>query len=237
MTAPHPATDGQPFAAVIFDFNGVLLWDNPLHEEAFARFSVRFRQSPITREEMRRALHGRVNRDIMEYILGRAPTEAEAQAMAEEKETLYRELARAEGDAYRLSPGAIELLDYLVAHDIPRAIATSSPKSNVDFFIERLHLLRWFDEVRIVYDDGRYPGKPAPGIYLETAQRLGLPPARCLVVEDSLMGIESARRAGAGAIIGIGPSASEAVAGGLPGVRLTIPDLTRFPRQLLSTPA
>ena len=191
----------ERFDGVIFDFNGVLLWDNHLHEEAWRRTSARLRGAPLSDEEMRREVHGRVNRDIFAYVLGRAVSREEMQPLMEEKERTYRQLALASGAAYRLSPGAVELLDFLAAAAIPRAIATSSPGVNVAFFIEQLDLHRWFAPEHIIHDRGLYPGKPAPGIYLEAAEQLGLVPARCIVVEDSIAGIASAHGAGIGGIV------------------------------------
>jgi len=164
-------------------------------------------------------------------------TDDEARPLAEEKEVIYRDLARA-APAYHLSPGAVESLDYLTAHNVPRAIATSSPAVNVAFYVETLGLSRWFDPLHIIYDRGLYPGKPAPDIYLEAAERLALSPARCVVVEDSLAGIRSAHDAGSGAIVAIGPPADHAALGALPGVSAVIVDLGSFPRELLPvTPA
>lgn len=225
-------TNERNLGAVIFDFNGVLLWDNPLHEEAWRRFSAQLRGTPMSLDEMRTEVHGRTNRDILTYVIGHTPDEAELHELAEGKEGFYRRLALESGDAYHLAPGAVEFLDFLVAHNIPRAIATSSPASNVTFFIEQLNLLRWFDEADIIYDEGRYPGKPAPFIYLEAAGQLGLPPERCVVVEDAIRGIEAAYNAGAGAIVGVSSTTSAADLAALPGVDAVIPDLTRFPREL-----
>jgi HAD superfamily hydrolase (TIGR01509 family) len=226
----------QQFAGILFDFNGVLLWDNHLHEEAWRHYSTQLRGTPLTQAEMARQVHGRVNRDIFAYLLGRPPQPAELQTMLEEKEQRYRSLALACGDDYRLSPGAIGLLDRLAERRIPRAIATSSPWVNVAFFIERLKLGRWFAPEHIIYDRGLYPGKPAPGIYLEAAARLGLPPRRCVVVEDALAGIEAAQAAGVGEIIAIGPPSEHPALLALPGVSAAIPDLTRFPLEVLEEP-
>ncbi|CUS06133.1 conserved protein of unknown function [Candidatus Promineifilum breve] len=225
----------ERFDGVIFDFNGVLLWDNHLHEEAWRRTSARLRGAPLSDEEMRREVHGRVNRDIFAYVLGRAVSREEMQPLMEEKERTYRQLALASGAAYRLSPGAVELLDFLAAAAIPRAIATSSPGVNVAFFIEQLDLHRWFAPEHIIHDRGLYPGKPAPGIYLEAAEQLGLVPARCIVVEDSIAGIASAHGAGIGGIVAIGPAAEHAALAALPGVGAVITDLRHFPWAWLST--
>lgn len=226
-------TDNQ-FDGVIFDFNGVLLWDNHLHEEAWRRFSARLRGHPMSMDEMKHAVHGRVNRDIFEYVLGRAIAEDELRPLSEEKEAIYRQLAVGAGADYKLSPGAVELLDFLAASDIARAIATSSPRVNVDFFIERLGLLRWFAAEHIIYDRGRYPGKPAPDIYIEAAGRLGRPPAHYLVVEDSIAGIISAHDAGIGAIVAIGPASEHHALARRPGVRHVIVDLGLFPREMIA---
>lgn len=223
----------KQYDGVIFDFNGVLLWDNHLHEEAWRRFSERLRGVPMSIDEMKVAVHGRVNRDILEYVLGRRPDDDETHVLAGEKETLYRRLAMESPETYRLSPGAAELLDYLVANNIPRAIATSSPPGNVAFFIEHLDLLHWFTPEHIVHDRGLYPGKPGPGIYLEAAACLGLHPNRCMVVEDAVMGIESANNAGIGAIVGISTTESRNTLAALPGVQVVIPDLGSFPRHIL----
>lgn len=222
------------FEGVIFDFNGVLLWDNHLHEEAWRRFSARLRGTPMSDEEMRRQVHGRVNLDIFAYVLGRAVTQAEMQPLMEEKEATYRQLALESIEDYRLSPGATALLDDLAAAAVPRAIATSSPAVNVAFFIEHLELSRWFAPAHIIHDRGLYPGKPAPDIYLEAAERLGIAPHHCIVVEDSIAGITSARAAGIGGIVAIGPSVDHAALAALPGVGAVIEDLRQFPRAWLS---
>lgn len=222
------------FSGVIFDFNGVLLWDNHLHEEAWRRFSKRLRGYPLTDEEMKLAVHGRVNRDIFEYVLGRPVEDSQLQPLVEEKEAIYRQLALDTVESYRLSPGATGLLDFLAGHNIPRAIATSSPWVNVAFFIEHLDLHRWFAPEHIIYDRDLYPGKPAPDIYLEAAARLGDAPARFIVVEDSVAGIRSAYDAGIGAILGIGPAEAHAGLTQLPGVVMAVETLAGFPREMLA---
>ena len=225
------------FDGIIFDFNGVLLWDNHLHEEAWRRYSARLRGYPMTVEEMQLAVHGRVNRDIFEHVLGRPVGEAELGPLIEEKEAIYRQLALDAILDYQLSPGAAGLLDFLAANDIKRAIATSSPRVNIDFFIQHLDLYHWFTPETIIYDRGLYPGKPAPDIYLEAADRLGGLPERFVVVEDAVAGIQSATAAGIGAIVAIGPAESHARLAALPGVTAVIQDLTGFPRSLLAEPA
>ena len=232
----HTQTDDKRLFGVIFDFNGVLFWDNPLHEEAWRQYSARLRGRPLTEQEMVEQVHGKVNRDIFAYVLGAPPTDEVLARLAEEKEIIYRRLCLEAGEAFRLSPGAVELLDFLAAHDVPRAMATSSPWVNLSFYIEHLHLGCWFGPAQLIYDRGHYPGKPAPDIYLEAAEALALPPAACVVVEDSLAGIAAARAAGIGRIIALGPAERHAELAALPGVTDVIGELNQFPRHLLAKP-
>ncbi|MFN2104070.1 MAG: HAD family hydrolase, partial [Candidatus Promineifilaceae bacterium] len=125
------------------------------------------------------------------------------------------------------------LLDFLVEREIPHTIATASGKGNVDFFVEHLDLGRWFDATKIVYDDGTMAGKPAPDFYLAAAQRLGLPPERCIVIEDSISGLRAAQAAGIGRVIALLGDGGHARRGQLPRGVQTINDLRDFDRTLL----
>lgn len=91
-------------------------------------------------------------------------------------------------------PGAVELVDYVAAHNIPHAIASSSPMSIIDAIIESQG---WGDifTVRCSADDEK-AGKPAPDVYLAAARRLGVEPSRCLALEDSPNGSRAAVAAG-----------------------------------------
>ena len=84
-----------------------------------------------------------------------------------------------------------------------RTIATMSEWDNVKFYIDNFHLEQWFDIDKIVYSNGTIPGKPAPDIFLIAAQKIGLSPSDCIVVEDAIAGIKSASNAGIGRIIAI----------------------------------
>ena len=78
-----------------------------------------------------------------------------------------------------------------------------SEEVNVRFFIKEFNLSKWFDIEKIVYDNGKIKGKPAPDIYLAAAKKLNLLPQECIVVEDALSGIEAAYRAGIGKIVAV----------------------------------
>jgi HAD superfamily hydrolase (TIGR01509 family) len=219
------------FRGLIFDLNGVLWWDGPLQEQAWRQFSAQVRGWPLSAEELGVHVHGRNNRHTLEYLIGHPIEQQELERLAGEKEAIYRQLCLEQGSAFRLSPGAAELLDLLAAHELPKAIATAADSINVAFFVEHLHLDRWFDPVRIVYDDGSRPGKPAPDIYRAAARVLELTPAQCVVVEDSRSGLEAARAAGIGHVIALGPVERHGELARLPGVDLVIETLREFPSE------
>lgn len=216
------------YRGVIFDFNGVLLWDNDLHENAWRQYSARLRGRSLSAAEMATQVHGRVNADIFAYLLDRPVAGEELLALAEEKEVIYRDLCLSAGDRFRLSPGAVALLDELQRQAVPFAIATSSAEPNVRFYRQHLGLDRWFSRERLIYDRGLYPGKPAPDIYREAAGRLGCSPEQCIVVEDSMAGIRAAVAAGVGWVVALGPEAKHPELLAWPGVNEAIVDLSRF---------
>ncbi len=191
------------YLRIIFDFNGVLWWDKHLQERAWRQFAEQWQGISLTGEVMGTHVHGRNNQHTLEYLAGSRLNDDTMEQLSEQKEIIYRELCLAQEDSFELSPGAKELLDDLASNGIPRTIATASGKENLDFFFEHLNLSRWFDRQCIVYDDGTRPGKPAPDIYLQAAQTLGLDPSDCVVVEDSLSGIQAAFAAGIGYIIAL----------------------------------
>ncbi len=174
----------------IFDLDGTVVDNMPVHAEAFAIFVERHGLRPLTLDDRKR-LDGRRNRDIFPDLFGRELTDAEQAAFADEKEALYRELS-----AGRLSPaaGLARLLDRLDAHAIPVAVATSAPPENVAHTLAQLGLASRL--TRIVRSDEVPRGKPFPDVFLAAARRLGVPPADCVAFEDAPIGIIAARDAG-----------------------------------------
>lgn len=215
----------RKYSGIIFDFNGVLWWDRALQEQAWRRLAKQQFGITLTDELLETEVHGRNNRHTLEFLSKRELDKNEVRQLSEQKEIYYRDLCLALGDEFKLSPGAENLLNHLAAHNISRTIATASGKGNVDFFREHLLLDRWFDPKMIVYDDGSRPGKPSPEVYWQAADKLRLPPADCIVVEDSLSGIQSALAAGIGHIVAISSDARTAKNSQLDGVDLVIENL------------
>lgn len=181
--------------AVVFDMDGVIVNSNPYHKIALQQFARKYSHE-LEEEEMKKKIYGRTNREWLTNLFGTLPDE-QLIAYAEEKEALYRQLFEKD-----IAPvkGLIGFLDLLDRHHIPRAIGTSAPRSNVDFTLLRTATSKYFD---IIVDDRSIThSKPHPEIYLKVAQQLGLPPNRCIVIEDSLSGVESGQAAGC-SVIGI----------------------------------
>ena len=188
---------------IIFDFNGTLFWDSHLHFEGWREYSKLLRGFEFTDAEMREKMFGHTNADIIEYCIGRKPTDEMVEKYGKEKEALYRKRCLLEPENFQLAPGVVEFLDYLKEKKIPMTIATMSEWDNVEFYIKEFNLAKWFDIDKFVYSDGTIPGKPAPDIFMIAAKRLGFLPSQCVVVEDAIAGINSAKTAGIGKIVAI----------------------------------
>jgi len=220
-----PPIHHAPFSGLIFDFNGVLFWDDLLQRKSWRKFTAQLRDAPLTDEEIETHVHGRNGKHTMQYLLGHTISQARADELTEAKEFIYRQMCLALDGDFRLSPGAVNLLDILVERQIPHTIATASDKNNVDFFVEHLELGRWFEIDKIVYDNGQIAGKPAPDLYLKAAKNLNLTPEKCVVVEDSHSGIQAAHKAGVGHLIALGPKATHEALAQLEGVDQVIRSL------------
>ena len=218
----------EAYAGVIFDFNGTLFWDTPLHNRAWDAFLERHGIF-LSDAEKTRVIHGRNNRTIFEDLLGRRLAESELADLIEEKETVYRDRCRRESPG--LAPGAAPFLDFLADRGIPRTIATASGRANVKFFFEFLGLTRWFSFPDVVWDDNRIQGKPAPDYYLAAARKLALSAAVCLVFEDSFAGIRAAQNAHAGRIIIVDSTGQDYRAFG----HQVITDFSQVDRSVLSS--
>ncbi len=216
------------YKGIIFDFNGTLFFDSEMHLEAWREFSAKLRGTPFSDEEMRHHMFGRTNHDIIKYAIGKEPSPELVEKLGFEKEELYRNRCRAMGDACKLAPYAVEFLNYLKINNIPRTIATMSDKDNVDFYIEHFKLANWFDTDKIVYSDGKIKGKPAPDIYQIAAEKLGLAPLDCVVVEDAVSGIEAAKAAGIGKIVAIASMEPVDLYKNIRAVDLIIKDFSNF---------
>ncbi len=93
-----------------------------------------------------------------------------------------------------LKPGVQEYLDKMMAARVPMAVATATARPLVEKVLAHHHLTDYFQCITTVAEVGI--GKHDPRIYLATASKMGIPPQQCVVFEDSLAGIRSAKAAG-----------------------------------------
>ena len=221
------------YRGIIFDFNGVLFSDGDLQEESWQVMAGKLRGREMSDEEFDLHMHGRSNAYVLSYLAGRQITGDELADLTEVKESLFRRLCLETPNRMTLSSGAEDLLEWLKVTGVPRTIATSSGIRNVEFYIEHLHLGRWFEAGKLIYDDGVRPGKPAPDMYLAAARNIGVEPSGCVVAEDAVSGVMAAQAAGIGYIVGIGASAGHASLLTSKGAAMVIETLRDFPRERL----
>lgn len=178
--------------ALIFDMDGVLTDNLELHEAAWLDFAQKIGVK-TEKEDIRKTIFGRRNKEIMDSVFGRHLVSLEIEKLIAQKEKVYMNLAKG-----RLKPLS-GLLDFLTAaktRNIPMAVATSSEKEVLIFTLNELGLNEFFPKVRLSANDVK-EGKPSPEIFQICAIRLGYEAEDCLVFEDSIPGIRAARSSGA----------------------------------------
>lgn len=181
-------TNREPLA-VIFDVDGVLIDSYGPHFESWRRVA-RERGIDYTESMFARGF-GRTSREIIagDWELPDVTAE-EIAALDEEKEATFREIV---ADDYPAMPGATELTRRLWEEGFAVAVGSSGPAKNVALAIERLEIGSYLSAW--VTGDDVTRGKPDPQIFLRAAEKLGVAPERCVVVEDAPAGIEAAQRA------------------------------------------
>jgi beta-phosphoglucomutase family hydrolase len=175
--------------AVIFDWDGVVVDSSSHHERSWEILAAQ-RGLPLPPDHFKRGF-GKKN-NIIIPDLGWATAPAEIDALAHTKEEIYRDLVRQHG--IEPLPGVRALLAALHEAGVPCAIGSSTERANLDLLLDLMDLRKFFRV--IVSGEEVVHGKPDPSIFLLAAERLGLAPADCLVIEDALVGLEAARRAG-----------------------------------------
>jgi HAD superfamily hydrolase (TIGR01509 family) len=176
-------------AAVIFDMDGVLLDSGAHHRDAWRQLLADLGLEPAP-DFWRRTI-GRPAEEAVAHLLERPVPPAEAAALARRKREHYARLA---ARGMLPVPGAPSFVGVLAAGGVPRAVATSASRHDVETLLTAIGVRQHF-EVVVTADDVRW-GKPNPEVYLRAATGLGLPPKGCLVFEDSVVGVHAARSAG-----------------------------------------
>jgi beta-phosphoglucomutase len=176
--------------AVLWDMDGTLIDSEEFHWISW-RDTMEKEGVPITREQFL-ATFGQRNDSIIPQLLGPAATPERIERISTAKEELYRDLVRMHG--MKPLPGVATWLQRLHETGWLQAIASAAPRENIDVVLEALSATHLFQAIASAEDV--HHGKPNPEVYLVAAYRLGAFPARSIVVEDAVAGVEGARRAG-----------------------------------------
>ncbi|NNE00861.1 MAG: HAD-IA family hydrolase [Pirellulaceae bacterium] len=177
----------EKYDGLIFDCDGTLTDSMPLHyiawRETMAAYGIDFT------EERFYAMGGMPTDRIVAVLAAEQSMELNAREVADEKESAFI------ASIAKLLP-RIDVCDIARAHHgrIPLAVASGSARNSVIQQLDHLRLTDLFDSIVASEDTTRH--KPEPDVFLEAARRLGVEPVKCLVYEDSPLGIDAAIAAG-----------------------------------------
>jgi beta-phosphoglucomutase len=181
-----PATDGY---GAIWDMDGTLVDTAELHFQAWEAV-CRGLGRDFSRADFA-ATFGRRNPEIFAALFGDRLSAAEAATWGDRKEELYRAAA---GRGVELLPGVRALLEGLHRAGFRQAIGSSAPRANLELILRLTGIERFFAAIIGMEETQR--GKPDPQVFQVAAEHLGVPPARCVVLEDAVAGVQAARGAG-----------------------------------------
>jgi beta-phosphoglucomutase len=186
--------------AVIFDFNGIIVDDEPIHFELFQRV-LKEEDINLTEADYYARYLGCDDRGAFTTAYrehGRALSDSKLAQLIERKAAYYREEIKSK---IRVFPG-IQTLVPTLAKKLPLAIASGALRHEIEIILSSIGLLANFRAIVSAEDVPR--GKPEPEIFLKALAQLNaalssdhpISPAECLVIEDSKEGIRGARHAG-----------------------------------------
>ena len=174
--------------AVVFDLDGVLVDSGAHHRDAWVAMCRDCGVTPPP--EFWRLTIGRPAEEAVALLVGDIDL-AETRRLADLKREHYARLARRGVVAVA---GAGAFVETLARAGVPRAVATSASRRDLERVLGALGLARHLD-VAVTADDVRW-GKPHPEVYLKAADELGVDAAACVVFEDAIVGVQAARAAG-----------------------------------------
>jgi HAD superfamily hydrolase (TIGR01509 family) len=174
--------------AVIFDLDGTILINNEAYDVAFSTVLKKYRND----------IQGNVNHTGGIGVKENWKNLKEKYELPEdiliddlEKQTQEKYLQNM--DLIKVREGFEELAKEVKESGLMTALATGNDKETTDKILEHFGLQKYFDVVTTIYEAGK--PKPEPDIFLLAAERLGVEPVECVVIEDSEAGIESANNA------------------------------------------
>ncbi|WNI24147.1 HAD family hydrolase [Streptomyces sp. ITFR-16] len=179
------------YELVIFDNDGVLVDSEPIANTILAGYLTELGHPTSYEESLRDYMGSAVHRvhDLVEERGGE-------KLPADFDDTLHARIFTAFQQQLEPVPGVDDLLGQLVADGVPYCVASSSSHERIRVSHTSTGLDQWFEEEWIFSAEDVGRGKPAPDLFLLAAERMGVAPERCVVIEDSPLGVEAARAAG-----------------------------------------
>ena len=193
------ATAFPPVRAVIFDSDGTLVDSEVPGLDALHGFCLR-QGLNLPREQAHRQFHGVSLQVCMAWLatqldapVGGVPTPERVAALTAGARAAMNERFH---QGLNAMPGADDLLAQLARSALPFCVGTNGPRQKVELALSLAGLRHHFADEHLfsAYEVGSF--KPAPGLFLHAAAALGVPPAECAVVEDSLPGVQAGLAAG-----------------------------------------
>jgi beta-phosphoglucomutase-like phosphatase (HAD superfamily) len=173
--------------AVLWDMDGVLADTSQLHFETWER-ALTEQGIPFDRQKFH-LIYGLKNGDLLP-ILANKPLEPQwIDWISEQKEVAFRKIL----PGLLPLPGVLDWLHRFHFLNWKQAVASSAPSENVEEIVDVLGIRDYFDAL---VTPGDLPGKPDPAVFLKASQQLEIPAESCIVIEDSIPGIEAALKAG-----------------------------------------
>ncbi|MET8291169.1 HAD family hydrolase [Streptomyces sp. NPDC048448] len=176
---------------VIFDNDGVLVDSEPISNGLLAAYLTELGH-PTSYEESIRDYMGSAMHRVHDLVHERT-----GQRLPDDFDDVFhgRVFAAFEREL-RPVAGAVQVLEKLAADGVPYCVASSGSHERIRVGHRTTGLDRWFDAGRVFSSQDVGRGKPAPDLFLHAAERMGVPPHRCVVVEDSPLGVQAANAAG-----------------------------------------
>lgn len=175
--------------AVLWDLDGTIVDSAPYHKlawsDTFYRWGIKFT------EDIHRFTLGRRNNEIIRRYIGSKMSQTEIDAIAEQKEEMFREYIK---DNIRPFPSVVETIETLAAAEFQLAIVSSATIENIRLITEKLHINSFFNW--FVTGKDVMVGKPNPQGFLMAADKLGVKPRNCIVIEDAVAGVRAAKTGG-----------------------------------------
>jgi len=210
--------------AVIFDMDGTLIDNTPYHYKSWQALFKKYDKGELSKTTYYTEISGVPIKETLKRLFN-TDDEATLKALLNEKESYYRQLYAPFVTAIK---GLENFLFELKEAGIKMAMATSATVEDINFILDRVPIRSDFAEIVNASMVSR--AKPNPDIFLKAAEMLNVPPAKCIVFEDSLAGLKAGNSAGM-KVVGIttGHPAAD-----LQPVNLVINDYTELSVQRLA---